>query len=51
MNVESVIFVIKQKFSGINFSRSENLRNKETKLKDVFIGTYKSFRKGFYKAK
>ena len=41
MNVESVIFVIKQKFSGINFSRSENLRNKETKLKDVLYNIYR----------
>ncbi|WP_235592324.1 transposase [Methanobrevibacter olleyae] len=41
MNVESVIFVIKQIFSGINFSRNDKLRNKETKLKDVLYNFYR----------
>ena len=41
MNVESVISVIKRKFSGINFSRSEKLRNKETKLKNVVYNVYR----------
>lgn len=41
MNVESVIYVIKQKFNGKNFSRSDKLRNKETKMKDVLYNIYR----------
>ena len=31
MNVESVIYVIKRRFNGGNYSRSTKLQNKETK--------------------
>lgn len=41
MNVESVISVVKKRFSGVNFSRSDRLRNKETKLKDVLYNIYR----------
>ena len=42
MNVESVIFVIKRRFNGINYSRNTTLQNKETKLKDVLYNIYRT---------
>jgi hypothetical protein len=42
MNVESVIFVIKRRFNGINYSRNTTLQNKETKLKDVLYNVYRT---------
>ena len=42
MNVESVIFVIKRRFNGTNYSRSTTLQNKETKLKDVLYNIYRT---------
>ncbi len=41
MNVESVIYVIKRRFNGGNYSRSTTLQNKETKLKDVLYNIYR----------
>ena len=32
MNVESIIYVIKRRFNGLNFSRSTQLQNKEKEL-------------------
>ena len=42
MNVESVIYVIKRRFNGGNYSRNTNLQNKETKLKDVLYNSYRA---------
>ncbi|WP_296883965.1 hypothetical protein [uncultured Methanobrevibacter sp.] len=42
MNVESVIYVIKRRFNGGNYSRSTKLQNKETKLKDVLYNIYRA---------
>ena len=42
MNVESVIYVIKRRFNGGNYSRSTTLQNKETKLKDALYNIYRA---------
>ena len=42
MNVESVIYVIKRRFNGGNYSRSTKLQNKETKLKNTIYNIYRS---------
>ena len=42
MNVESVIFVIKIKFGGVNYNISTSHQNKETKLKDVLYNIYRA---------
>ena len=42
MNVERVIFVIKRRFNGTNYSRNTTLQNKETKLKDVLYNIYRT---------
>ncbi len=41
-NVESIFSIIKRKFNGTNHSRSTQLSNKETKLKNTIYNIYRS---------
>ena len=42
MNVKSIIYVIKRRSNGDNYSRSIKLQNKETKLKDALYNIYRA---------
>ena len=42
MNIESVIYVMKRRFSGENYSKSTTLQNKERKLKNVLYNIYRA---------
>ena len=55
--VETVFSVVKRVFGDVNQSRSERLRNKESKLRDVCYNIYRYCKrgmlvvvKGFYRA-
>ncbi|MGI6483981.1 MAG: hypothetical protein ACOX08_12065 [Methanobacterium sp.] len=41
-NIESIFSAIKRKFNGTNYSRSTQLSNKETKLKNTIYNIYRS---------